>query len=470
MKAKSEILGLCIVNIQTADEIGKIRDVLLDPASKGIAFYVLAEPSDYFGARLISQKHAVGLGGFALTVTGEQVIEDVAHCPQAIELLKGDVQVVGTHALSDKGVLLGMIRQIFFDEMTGVIVRYRVENEEGWVFDIDGASVVTMGGNFTIFLDSSELIGVCDNGQWATGNEQWDNDVNSLTSDNGQLAAGDEPDSFEAAGVDGEDEVWEDDADTAGYDKGEERVLEVAARPLSAAEMALVKAAESLRQKYATEALRAQGLEYSNEMKAAVQPSLYGADQVAAAQGGARGSARVGKAAGGDRANRAAGAHKHSGGAGTADAKRPGRAVEMKETRIRGGETELSVRAVGSAALAESMEPISEREPVSRRPDEGGREVAALKQDKPSQGKPASKRNHDEGGLSAADLIYPKDFNLFDRRQMQFLLGKRLSQAVRVDSGEVMEEGEYITAEMLSRVRTRNTLMELTAHVRAVDN
>ncbi|MDR2736956.1 MAG: hypothetical protein LBB49_05275, partial [Gracilibacteraceae bacterium] len=364
MKAKSEILGLCIVNIQTADEIGKIRDVLLDPASKGIAFYVLAEPSDYFGARLISQKHAVGLGGFALTVTGEQVIEDVAHCPQAIELLKGDVQVVGTHALSDKGVLLGMIRQIFFDEMTGVIVRYRVENEEGWVFDIDGASVVTLGGNFTIFLDSSELIGVCDNGQWATGNGQWDNDVSSLTSDNGQLAAGDEPDSFEAAGVDGEDEVWEDDADTAGYDKGEERVLEVAARPLSAAEMALVKAAESLRQKYATEALRAQGLEYSNEIKAAVQPSLYGADQVAAAQGGARGSARVGKAAGGDRANRAAGAHKRSGGAGTADANRSDRTVEMKETRIRGGETELSVRAVGRAVLAESMEPVSEREPV----------------------------------------------------------------------------------------------------------
>jgi hypothetical protein len=68
--------------------------------------------------------------------------------------------------------------------------------------------------------------------------------------------------------------------------------------------------------------------------------------------------------------------------------------------------------------------------------------------------------------LAAAEIIYPKEFNLFDRRQMQYLLGKRLSRAVRLENGDVMREGEYITAEMLSLVRTRATLMELTAHIR----
>jgi hypothetical protein len=80
--------------------------------------------------------------------------------------------------------------------------------------------------------------------------------------------------------------------------------------------------------------------------------------------------------------------------------------------------------------------------------------------------KPEQKREPERISLAAAEIIYPKDFNLFDRRQMQFLLGKRLYQTVQLDNGQVMQEGEYITAEMLSRVRSRGTLMELTAHVK----
>ena len=85
------------------------------------------------------------------------------------------------------------------------------------------------------------------------------------------------------------------------------------------------------------------------------------------------------------------------------------------------------------------------------------------KTDKPHETDTAA---NNKSSLSMSELIYPKDFNLFDKRQMQFLLGKKLVQAVELESGEIMEEGEYITAEMLSRVRSRNTLMKLTAHIR----
>jgi hypothetical protein len=63
------------------------------------------------------------------------------------------------------------------------------------------------------------------------------------------------------------------------------------------------------------------------------------------------------------------------------------------------------------------------------------------------------------------NISFPQDFNVFEQRQLQFLLGKMLNKDIQLDNGDFLKAGEQITANSLSAVQSRNTLMQLTAHV-----
>ncbi len=71
------------------------------------AFFIVDQPSDYFGARLIAFQDILGLGDYALIISESTVIQDVAHNPLAIELLQKDVKVIGSQVLTTKGCLIG---------------------------------------------------------------------------------------------------------------------------------------------------------------------------------------------------------------------------------------------------------------------------------------------------------------------------------------------------------------------------
>ncbi|NLI91780.1 MAG: hypothetical protein GX434_06100, partial [Peptococcaceae bacterium] len=66
---------------------------------------------------------------------------------------------------------------------------------------------------------------------------------------------------------------------------------------------------------------------------------------------------------------------------------------------------------------------------------------------------------------SSPVISFPQDFNVFEQRQLQFLLGKILDKDVQLDNGGLLKAGDKITADSLSAVKSRNTLMQLTAHV-----
>jgi hypothetical protein len=62
-------------------------------------------------------------------------------------------------------------------------------------------------------------------------------------------------------------------------------------------------------------------------------------------------------------------------------------------------------------------------------------------------------------------IAFPQDFNVFEQRQLQFLQRKVLENDVQIENGGLLRAGEQITVHSLSAVKSRNTLMQLTAHV-----
>ena len=57
------------------------------------------------------------------------------------------------------------------------------------------------------------------------------------------------------------------------------------------------------------------------------------------------------------------------------------------------------------------------------------------------------------------------DFNLFEQRQLQYFIGKKVDKDIVLDNAEILRAGECITSEMVTHVTTRSTLMEVTSHL-----
>ena len=76
MKPLSDIIGLRIISINQGKQISKVKDVIINPDNGSIAFFIIDQPSDYLGARIISYKDIVGLGDFALIIPDSKIIQE----------------------------------------------------------------------------------------------------------------------------------------------------------------------------------------------------------------------------------------------------------------------------------------------------------------------------------------------------------------------------------------------------------
>ncbi|KUO64852.1 MAG: hypothetical protein APF84_19005 [Gracilibacter sp. BRH_c7a] len=285
MKSSSVINGLKIISIAEGQQISTVKDIILDAENGCLAYFIIDQPSDYLGARLIAYNDILGLGDYALIIPNRDVIQDVAHCLVGIDLIKKDIKVIGAQVLSEKGSLIGEVTEIMINEETGRIAVCQVTDPQGSISEIKCDKVIKYGKNIIILGDSPSK-------------------------------------------------------------EGQAQVL---------------------------------------KEKIKVQPSE-------------------------------------------------------------------KVQPIDRFQPLDKFQPlektINEKEILKKRIEEFGKSDNLLKT-----------------AVIANSLNYPEDFNVFEQRQLQFLLGKTLNTSVNLDNGQVLSAGQQITTEDLSAVKTRNTLMQITAHV-----
>lgn len=155
MKSLAEMNGLKIISIAQGQQVSTVKDIILDPENGCLAFFVIDQPSDYLGARIIAYSDILGLGDYALIIPNIEVIQDVAHCFAATELLKKDIKVHGAQVLSDKGYLMGEITEIIIDEGTGRLAICQVRSPEGIDSEVKFDKVIKFGKDIIILGDTS---------------------------------------------------------------------------------------------------------------------------------------------------------------------------------------------------------------------------------------------------------------------------------------------------------------------------
>lgn len=150
MKASAEIKGLRVISISDGREIGKIRDLVLNPQEGKLDFFILDQESDYLGAKVISFADIVGLGEFALTIPNPEVIKNVADSQEVQQLLQLGIEVVGTKVLTKKGALIGEVTEIYYDEETGKVAQCLMSDNQGASYTIEGGQIITYGKELLI--------------------------------------------------------------------------------------------------------------------------------------------------------------------------------------------------------------------------------------------------------------------------------------------------------------------------------
>jgi len=111
-------------------------------------------------------------------------------------------------------------------------------------------------------------------------------------------------------------------------------------------------------------------------------------------------------------------------------------------------------QAPAAPAPAAAANPVAEPAPAAQ---------AAQPAEPVAEASPEPAAEKKEEGTQTAQPA--ANFNLFEQRQLQYFIGKKTEIDIALDNGETLRAGEVITPETITRILTKNTLMEISSHL-----
>lgn len=159
MKKTVEIIGLPVVSILTGDEMGKVRELLINATTRTVAALVVDEGKWYLGAKLLPYQHIAGLGEYAVTIDNKDHLISAAAAPEMESILIANVKIVGSKVLTRSGRITGKISEIFVGDK-GKIISCEMKDVSGEIVEIPDRRIITYGKEVTIIAETDEEISV----------------------------------------------------------------------------------------------------------------------------------------------------------------------------------------------------------------------------------------------------------------------------------------------------------------------
>lgn len=156
MKTAQQIIGLPVVSIIDGNEIGKVKNVIINALKGTIDFFVIDSGVRSLSGGVIPADRVLGIGEYALTILQPDDISDIVKIPAAIELMQKNITVRGTRVLTQKGSLLGETGDIIVNEQDA----YNITGVEFVPADssiksgiIPRSSIITFGKDLLVVQD-----------------------------------------------------------------------------------------------------------------------------------------------------------------------------------------------------------------------------------------------------------------------------------------------------------------------------
>ena len=156
MKTAQQIIGLPVVSIIDGNEIGKVKNVIVNSSKGTIDFFVIDSGVRSLSGGVIPADRVLGIGEYALTILQPDDISDIVKIPAAIELMQKNITVRGTRVLTKKGSLLGETGDIIVNEqdaynITGVEFIPTDPSTKAGI--IPRSSIITFGKDLLVVQD-----------------------------------------------------------------------------------------------------------------------------------------------------------------------------------------------------------------------------------------------------------------------------------------------------------------------------
>jgi len=153
MKTSQQIIGLPVVSISDGNEIGKVKNIMINAVKGTVDFFVIDSAMRSLAGGVVPVGKVLGIGADALTILEADDVSDIVKIPSAIDLLQKNITVRGTRVLTRKGSLLGEAGDIFIneDDACGIVgVEFVPGSNKVQPGIIPRDSIITFGKNLLV--------------------------------------------------------------------------------------------------------------------------------------------------------------------------------------------------------------------------------------------------------------------------------------------------------------------------------
>lgn len=141
----SDAKGLKVVSTATAEQVGRIKGVVVDPATHHVAALLLKKAE---GGAILRWSDLTGFGADAVTVASGSLVTD--HDEQVDALLGKEHELLGKRVLDTRGDELGSVKDLDIEPTTGEVTSMVLERRS-----VPGAHLVGVGSYAVVVVAST---------------------------------------------------------------------------------------------------------------------------------------------------------------------------------------------------------------------------------------------------------------------------------------------------------------------------
>ncbi len=151
----AEIKGLAVFSIVDGKEIGKVKDLLINPERKAVDYFIVEIPNWYFGSHVIAVNETVGIGKDAVMVESGNALKELNQEPSAIELVERGIRLIDSRVLTRKGIITGKISEYYVNADNGQITGCELIDNDNNVKGIIPSTAALTFGKDVLVVDNN---------------------------------------------------------------------------------------------------------------------------------------------------------------------------------------------------------------------------------------------------------------------------------------------------------------------------
>ncbi|MGI6649232.1 MAG: PRC-barrel domain-containing protein [Bacillota bacterium] len=121
MRKTEEILGLPVITILDGQEVGVIRQLVINPEMGRIEYLLLNGRDWYEVPQVLPYKSVLGVGRDAITVESKAMLSPLTKESEVVPFLDQKIRVIGTRVYTRKGRLIGTVAEMAIEIDSGQI-------------------------------------------------------------------------------------------------------------------------------------------------------------------------------------------------------------------------------------------------------------------------------------------------------------------------------------------------------------